>query len=88
MDQCDIPPPGWRCTRKPGHNGPCAAVPVNGAPVHRRRWLLGGALFSLFVWALIVWAVVSCVGKPEVKRDARTECERTTPPWSIAERCR
>lgn len=23
---CDIPPPGWYCTRKPGHDGPCAAI--------------------------------------------------------------
>ena len=22
---CTIPPEGWRCTRKPGHDGPCAA---------------------------------------------------------------
>jgi len=25
--QCDIPPAGWRCTRGPGHYGPCAAEP-------------------------------------------------------------
>ncbi len=23
---CPAPPPGWDCTRDPGHNGPCAAV--------------------------------------------------------------
>jgi hypothetical protein len=23
---CQIPPPGWRCTRGAGHPGPCAAV--------------------------------------------------------------
>lgn len=22
---CDIPPPGWYCTRERGHEGPCAA---------------------------------------------------------------
>jgi hypothetical protein len=22
---CDIPPAGWECSRKPGHEGPCAA---------------------------------------------------------------
>ncbi len=27
-DSCDTPPPGWRCTRKKGHPGPCAAVPA------------------------------------------------------------
>lgn len=23
---CRLAPPGWLCTRKPGHDGPCAAV--------------------------------------------------------------
>ena len=23
---CQVPPPGWRCTREAGHDGPCAAV--------------------------------------------------------------
>lgn len=23
--QCSLPPPGWECSRKPGHEGPCAA---------------------------------------------------------------
>ncbi len=25
-DPCDVPPPGWRCTRVKGHDGPCAAI--------------------------------------------------------------
>lgn len=25
---CTIPPAGWYCTRTPGHEGPCAAHPV------------------------------------------------------------
>lgn len=25
--RCPIPPPGWHCTREPGHAPPCAAVP-------------------------------------------------------------
>jgi len=24
--ECTLPPPGWRCTRAAGHEGPCAAV--------------------------------------------------------------
>jgi hypothetical protein len=24
---CTVPPEGWHCTREPGHEGPCAAVP-------------------------------------------------------------
>lgn len=27
-NECPVPPAGWRCTRKPGHDGPCAAVPI------------------------------------------------------------
>lgn len=26
--KCDLPPPGWRCTRAKGHEGPCAAVGI------------------------------------------------------------
>jgi len=25
-DRCRIPPSGWRCTRRAGHEGPCAGV--------------------------------------------------------------
>lgn len=27
--RCDIPPPGWECSREVGHDGPCAASPVS-----------------------------------------------------------
>lgn len=27
MNRCTLPPPGWICTRKPGHRNPCAAHP-------------------------------------------------------------
>lgn len=27
---CDKPPPGWCCTRPAGHDGPCAAAPIDG----------------------------------------------------------
>ncbi|HEX8883152.1 MAG TPA: hypothetical protein VF797_01530 [Noviherbaspirillum sp.] len=26
---CDVPPPGWSCTRAAGHSGPCAAIPAS-----------------------------------------------------------
>lgn len=32
---CLRPPPGWHCTRQPGHEGPCAAWPVD--PDHDGR---------------------------------------------------
>ena len=25
---CEVPPPGWYCTRAAGHEGPCAAYQV------------------------------------------------------------
>lgn len=25
---CTVPPGGWRCTRTRGHDGPCAALPL------------------------------------------------------------
>lgn len=25
---CEVPPPGWWCSREPGHDGPCAARPI------------------------------------------------------------
>lgn len=95
-DHCTLPPPGWACTRARGHSGPCATVRLpdrvqwaeEGVPVRRRVWLLAAFAFSLAMWALIVWGILAWVGKPEVKRDVRTACERSNPPWAIAERCR
>jgi hypothetical protein len=29
MTLCKIPPQGWWCSREAGHEGPCAARPVN-----------------------------------------------------------
>ena len=26
--RCCVPPPGWKCTQTPGHDGPCAAWPL------------------------------------------------------------
>jgi hypothetical protein len=26
--RCTVPPAGWECTRRKGHDGPCAARPV------------------------------------------------------------
>ena len=28
---CTLPPAGWHCTRAPGHDGPCAALPSDNA---------------------------------------------------------
>lgn len=29
---CDVPPAGWTCSREPGHDGPCAARPLQLRP--------------------------------------------------------
>ena len=29
MSECQNAPPGWKCTRDAGHDGPCAAVKVS-----------------------------------------------------------
>lgn len=29
LSECQVPPPGWKCTRGAGHEGPCAAVPAD-----------------------------------------------------------
>lgn len=31
LPPCDVPPPGWTCSRARGHAGPCAASPVAGS---------------------------------------------------------
>lgn len=28
---CTVPPAGWACTRAPGHDGPCAAIPAQSS---------------------------------------------------------
>lgn len=30
--RCELPPQGWQCSRRRGHDGPCAARPVPDAP--------------------------------------------------------
>jgi hypothetical protein len=35
-DPCPLPPPGWYCTREPGHAGPCAAWPDSAWPLGMR----------------------------------------------------
>jgi len=32
VPNCNRPPAGWTCSRVPGHEGPCAAWPVNTPP--------------------------------------------------------
>jgi len=46
MDNCTVPPAGWKCTRAAGHDGPCAALPSYmspGATLWREIDALGGS---------------------------------------------
>lgn len=53
---CNVPPSGWRCTRAPGHDGPCAAVPDD---VVGRMTLKDGSHEPLFKrQADAIWASV------------------------------
>lgn|GEM_PF-4156126 len=45
--RCELPPAGWRCTRGAGHDGPCAAIPVDegsdrleAATAAARAWMV------------------------------------------------
>jgi hypothetical protein len=29
IEVCQVPPKGWKCSRTPGHDGPCAASPIS-----------------------------------------------------------
>lgn len=33
--RCEVPPEGWYCTRRPGHDGPCAALPTEQPTTER-----------------------------------------------------
>ncbi len=49
--RCTVPPPGWECTRRASHDGPCAAVPAQ--PLYRVKWtdlLLFGAVYTIWRW--------------------------------------
>ena len=44
---CQLPPPGWWCSREPGHDGPCAAREVKPdvrydqfGRIHPREWAM------------------------------------------------
>lgn len=31
--KCNVPPEGWKCSRQAGHEGPCAATPIDTPPI-------------------------------------------------------
>lgn len=39
--ECEVPPPGWRCTRGAGHEPPCAAIPAE-MPIEHNAINLSG----------------------------------------------
>lgn len=43
---CQVPPPGWFCSRTPGHSGPCAArqaepESAKGFATQQEAWIAG-----------------------------------------------
>lgn len=36
-EKCVVPPPGWRCSREAGHDGPCAARPTAAISAQAKR---------------------------------------------------
>lgn len=41
--ECEVPPPGWVCTREKNHEGPCAAHPTDET-VYQMAWERWGAV--------------------------------------------
>lgn len=39
-NKCTLPPKGWKCTRKVGHDGPCAAVSQNDLTQEIRKLIV------------------------------------------------
>jgi hypothetical protein len=66
-DVCILPPDGWACTRRPGHEGPCAAVPmgqpavVDSALLDHLETLLAK---SEGQYSKLPWRVLASDGKP------------------------
>ncbi len=46
-ERCEVPPAGWRCTRAPNHDGPCAAVQVEPEHAARERLMLSARIDEL-----------------------------------------
>lgn len=45
--ECDLPPAGWHCTRGKGHEGPCAAVLMEGVSKEWCKAHPGGAAYII-----------------------------------------
>jgi hypothetical protein len=56
LERCEIPPPGWDCSRAPGHEGPCAARKKTMPKITIAdivRWTVLGMLVLFIVLGLI-----------------------------------
>lgn len=51
--QCQLPPPGWRCSRWAGHPGPCAA--------RREGWFTRHYTWRLPVWLCAIGFLVAAL---------------------------
>lgn len=51
MKNCKLPPPGWWCSRVPGHDGPCAAYRISSRdPAYKGD--------PVFYWTAVAVALV------------------------------
>lgn len=80
LDLCARAPRGWRCTRKEGHDGPCAAEPDD-------MWRGARYAFipALALWFVIIAGIVSCADRRDHALARQVECEHRVPPWLTAE---
>lgn len=60
LEECPLPPAGWRCTRRAGHDGPCAAVEVDDVRLRcaavmgwRERWKANQAIAGADMLAML-----------------------------------
>jgi hypothetical protein len=64
--KCNLPPPGWYCTREAGHEGPCAAMPMYTPEENKRAdreltimfILAGGIPWTVGMVALLAALVI------------------------------
>ena len=69
-NECKVPPPGWRCSRPAGHDGPCAAYSVRTGESFSAR-LCADCLYQRSVyarWEAELWVQRWTVTDPAVKK--------------------
>jgi hypothetical protein len=65
---CDKPPAGWICSRKEGHEGPCAVRPAVGLPNLRASsesafYMCCATIICVLILAVMTYNIVSLLVK-------------------------